>query len=180
MIELLFSAGKYCVFWYSIFVDIRLFLSSEGSFIMYDSSLVWFSLIFLFLFLEMGHPGLLYFLSFSCGALCSYVATLYGVCVPYQLIVFIAGTCCALLGVYFSLKQKKNQFQAPSHRSNLDALIGKKIVILQSEQDSTVLQARVSGQLWQVRSVHGEQLVAGQQVIIVDVQGCHLRVDTIK
>ena len=147
---------------------------------MYDSSLLWFSLIFLFLFLEMGHPGLLYFLSFSCGALCSYVATLYGACVPSQLILFIAGTCGALLGVYFFTKAKKDQLQTPSHRSNLDALIGKKIVVMQSQYDSKVLQARVSGQLWLVRSVHDEPLVAGQHVVIVDVQGCHLRVDSIK
>lgn len=147
---------------------------------MYDSSLLWFSLIFLFLFLEMGHPGLLYFLSFSCGALCSYVATLYGACVPSQLILFIAGTCSALLVVYFFTKTKKDQLQTPSHRSNLDALIGKKIVVMQSEHDSKVLQARVSGQLWLVRSVHDEPLVAGQHVVIVDVQGCHLRVDSIK
>ena len=147
---------------------------------MYDSSLLWFSLVFLFLFLEMGHPGLLYFLSFSCGALCSYVATLYGACVPSQLILFIAGTCSALLVVYFFTKTKKDQLQTPSHRSNLDALIGKKIVVMQSEHDSKVLQARVSGQLWLVRSVHDEPLVAGQHVVIVDVQGCHLRVDSIK
>ena len=147
---------------------------------MYDSSLLWFSLVFLFLFLEMGHPGLLYFLSFSCGALCSYVATLYSACVPSQLILFIAGTCSALLVVYFFTKTKKDQLQTPSHRSNLDALIGKKIVVMQSEHDSKVLQARVSGQLWLVRSVHDEPLVAGQHVVIVDVQGCHLRVDSIK
>lgn len=145
---------------------------------MYDASLVWFCLIFLFLFLEMGHPGLLYFLSFSCGALCSYVATLYGVCVPYQLILFIAGTCSALWGVHCLVTAKKNQLQTPSHRSNLDALIGKKIIVFASKHDSNVWQAKVSGQLWLVRSIHNQLLVEGQQVVIVDVQGCHLRVDS--
>lgn len=147
---------------------------------MYNSTLVWFSLIFFFLFLEMGHPGLLYFISFSCGALCSFVATLYGACVPSQLIVFIAGTCGALLAVHCLVSTKKDQLQTPSHRSNLDALIGKKIIIIQSEHDSNVLQARVAGQLWLVRSMHDELLVSGQQVVIVSVQGCHLRVDRIK
>lgn len=153
---------------------------------MYDSTLfltqseMWFCLIFLFLFLEMGHPGLLYFLSFSCGALCSYLATLYGACVPSQLVLFLAGTCSALLIVHFLVKQKKNFIQTPSHRSNLDALIGKKIVVFASEQDSNVLQARISGQIWLVRSINDELLMPGQQVVIVDVQGCHLRVDSIK
>lgn len=147
---------------------------------MYNSTLVWFSLIFFFLFLEMGHPGLLYFISFSCGALCSFVATLYGVCVPVQLLLFLAGTCGALWAVHYLVARKKDQLQTPSHRSNLDALIGKKIVVVQSEHDSNVLQARVSGQLWLVRSIHDQRLEPGQQVVIVDVQGCHLRVDTIK
>jgi membrane protein implicated in regulation of membrane protease activity len=146
----------------------------------YNSTFIWFGFIFLFLFLEMGHPGLLYFLSFSCGALCSFAATFYGAGVPYQLLIFIAGTCGALLGVHFLINRKKNQLQTPSHRSNLDALIGKKIVVVQSEHDANVFQARVSGQLWLVRCVHDEKLVPGQQVMIVDVQGCHLRVDSIK
>ncbi|MBV8660997.1 MAG: NfeD family protein [Candidatus Dependentiae bacterium] len=142
--------------------------------------LLWFSLIFLFLFLEMGHPGLLYFLSFSCGALCSFVATLYGACVPSQLILFIAGTCSALLIVHFLVIQKKNQLEAPSHRSNIDALIGKKVIVYQSEQDSNVWQAKIFGQTWPVKTIHNEPLSQGQQVVIVDVQGCHLRVDSIK
>jgi membrane protein implicated in regulation of membrane protease activity len=142
-------------------------------------ALLWFSLVFFFLFLEMGHPGLLYFLSFSCGALCSFIATFYGVCVPYQLLIFLAGTCLAVLMVHLWIKQKKNQLQTPSHRSNLDALIGQKIVVFRS-QDSKIWQAQVSGQIWSVRAVGNEQLYEGQQVVIVDVQGCHLKVDIIQ
>ncbi len=127
----------------------------------------------------MGHPGLLYFLSFSCGALCSYIATLYDASIAWQLALFLVGTCVALLKVHFVFGSKKNQLQAPSHRSNLDALIGQKIMVIASEQDN-VMQARVAGQLWLVRSIHNELLVPGQHVVIVDVQGCHLRVDSIK
>lgn len=140
----------------------------------------WFCLIFFFLFLEMGHPGLLYFISFSCGALCSFVTTLYGASVPSQLILFLVGTCSSLLMVHFLIKVKKNQLQTSSHRSNLDALIGKKIVVFVSEEDYNVLQARISGQVWLVRSINDEPLVSGQQVVIVGVQGCHLRVSSIK
>ncbi len=143
-------------------------------------TLLWFSLIFFFLFLEMGHPGLLYFLSFSCGALCSCIATFYGVCVPYQLLIFLAGTCGALLGVYFWTKQKKNQLQTSFHTSNLDALIGKKIIVFTSEHNLNIWQARIDGQLWLVRSVHDKSLHEGQKAVIVGVQGCHLKVDVIE
>lgn len=142
-------------------------------------ALLWFSLIFFFLFLEMGHPGLLYFLSFSCGALCSFIATLYELCVPYQLFIFLAGTCSSILIVYFWNKQKKNQSQSPSHRSNLEALIGKKVTIFVSKHDSKIFQTQIFGQVWQVRGLHDQPLHEEQQVVIVDVQGCHLRVDRI-
>jgi membrane protein implicated in regulation of membrane protease activity len=141
--------------------------------------LVWFSLIFFFLILEMGHPGLLYFVSFSCGALCSFVGTFYGVSVQSQLALFIAGTCTALLIVYVWIKEKKNQLQSSSHRSNLDALIGKKVIVFQSKQDGSIWQAKIAGQIWLVKSIHNQPLVASQQVVIIDIQGCHLRVDTV-
>lgn len=139
----------------------------------------WFCLIFLFLFLEMGHPGLLYFISFSCGSLCSYVATLYGLDISWQLTLFIAGVCAALLLLHFTIKTKINCAQSPSHRSNIEALIGRKVIVVQTKHDNTVFQARVSGQLWLVRTVGDQTLSCGQQVVIVDVQGCHLRVDKI-
>lgn len=142
-------------------------------------ALLWFSLIFFFLFLEMGHPGLLYFLSFSCGALCSCIATFYGACVTSQLLVFITGTCGALLILYTLVQQKKNQLQAPFYRSNLDALIGKKAMIFVSPHDDKIWQVLIHGQVWQARHIHEKTLYQGQQVIIIDVQGCHVRVDSI-
>jgi len=145
----------------------------------YNSTFIWFSLIFFFLFLEMGHPGLLYFLSFSCGALCALLGAIYGMCVPIQLTLFLAGTCGALLLVYVYSSEKKNQLQSSTHRSNLDALIGKKVVLMQSPDNSLIWQTRVSGQVWLVRPVDSQLLESGQTVVIVDVQGCHLRVDRI-
>jgi len=144
-----------------------------------NMQLVWFILCFLFLFLEMGHPGLLYFISFSCGSFCAYIGALYCIDMSTQLAMFSIGTSCALVGVYFFTKTKKNQLSAPSHRSNLDALIGKKVIVYQSSQDEQVWLAKVSGQVWVIKSVHNDIFVVGQQVIIVDVQGCHLRVDKI-
>lgn len=152
---------------------------SEGSFMIYNSTFLWFSLIFFFLLLEMGHPGLLYFISFSFGSLCALIATLYGFLVLQQFVAFLGGTCVALWMVYVFVKSKKNQLQTPVHRSNLDALIGKKIVVMRSQQDPQVWQAQIVGQIWLVKSVHQEPLEHGQYAVIVDVQGCHLRVDKV-
>ena len=74
------------------------------------------------------------------------------------------------------IKQKKNQLQIKSHKSNLDALIGKKITIMVCLQDSNILQAKIAGQVWLVKVVDDERVTDGQQVIVVDIQGCHLKV----
>lgn len=144
-----------------------------------DIQLLWFSLCFLFLFLEMGHPGLLYFISFSFGSLCACIASFYDASMSLQLALFLGGTSCALLSIYFLTKENKNKLAAPSHRSNLDALIGNKVIVYQSPQDEQVWLTKIYGQVWVVKNIHHENLVTGQQVIVVDVQGCHLRVDKI-
>lgn len=141
--------------------------------------LLWFSACFLFLFLEMGHPGLFYFVSFSFGAFCSYGATFYTCNVSYQLAIFLAATSCALLVVYLLTNKQENHLASPSHRSNNDALIGQKVTIYQSSQDEQVWLAKIYGQVWVVKNIGKDTFVAGQDVIIRDVQGCHLRVSTI-
>jgi membrane protein implicated in regulation of membrane protease activity len=145
-----------------------------------EKVLLWFSLMFVFLFLEMGHPGLLYFLAFSGGSFFALLSAVYGYHEQVQLIIFIISTCLVLISIYFLLKSKNHDLASPSHRSNIEALIGKKVIVYTSVHDHAVLQAKILGQIWLVRSVHHEILHDGQEVIIVDVQGCHLRVDSIK
>lgn len=137
----------------------------------------WFVFTFFFLFLEMGHPGLLYFLAFSCGSFFACVAACYQMNLLFQLIMFITATCAAVCAVYLILKNTSHQLITPSHRSNLDALIGRKVVVFQSLGQNQVWQAKISGQIWLVKTIHDKSLHVGQQAIIVDVQGCHLRID---
>ena len=138
--------------------------------------LLWFSLCFLFLFLEMGHPGLFYFISFSFGAFCSYFATFYTCNISYQLAIFLGATSCALFAVYLLMSKQEDQLASPSHRSNNDALIGQRVTIYQSSHDEQAWLAKIYGQVWVVKNIGNDAFVAGQQVIIRDVQGCHLRV----
>jgi len=141
--------------------------------------LLWFSLFFLFLFLEMGHPGLLYFISFSCGALFACITSLYDTNISFQLMMFLGGTGSALILIYFLTKENKNKLASPSHRSNMDALIGSKVLVYQSSQDEKIWLTKIYGQVWVVKDIHNNNFINGQQVIVLDVQGCHLRVDKI-
>ncbi|MGZ6250849.1 MAG: NfeD family protein [Candidatus Chromulinivorax sp.] len=142
-----------------------------------NNTIFWFVVVFFFLFLEIGHPGLLYFLSFSAGAGAALIATLYNWQLEWQYIIFFVVTCAAFGLFYFFLKNIKQQL---THRSNLEALIGKKVTVFQAKYDTSIFQAKIAGQIWQVQSVHGYALQEGQLVVIVGIQGCHLKVDTIK
>lgn len=143
---------------------------------MYNPTFVWFCLIFFFLLLEMGHPGLLYFISFSVGSCTALIAAWYGLNISYQLLACTVGTYSSLLILnrIIQYKEKKG-----SYRSNIHSLIGQKVLIYQSESDSQQFQAKISGQIWLVRSVHDKPLFSGQHAVIVDVKGCHLQVDAI-
>lgn len=141
--------------------------------------LLWFSLCFLFLFLEMGHPGLFYFISFSCGAFCSYIATFYTDIISYQLTIFLGATTCALYLVHLFIHKKYDQLPSQSHRSNNDALVGKHVVVYQDLHDKQVWITKIYGQVWVVKNIHDDSFVVGQHAIIRDVQGCHLRVEKI-
>ncbi|AXK60616.1 NfeD family protein [Candidatus Chromulinivorax destructor] len=139
--------------------------------------LVWFSLCFLFLFLEMGHPGLFYFLAFSCGSFCSYLTTFYTSNIFYQLAVFLVTTTIALCCAYYYMHRNNSQLLSPSHRSNNDALIGQKVMIYKASEHHDVWLAKIYGQVWVVKNLRNESFVDGQFVIIRGVQGCHLRVE---
>lgn len=138
---------------------------------------LWFGLCFFFLILEMGHPGLFYFLSFSCGSLVALLMSMLEFSLHVQSSSFLLGTLMALLFVHMFVKQKMKQLQSAMHRSNIDALIGQKVVVYQSSHDACVWYAQIEGQVWVVKSVKPEQLQEGREMIIVQVKGCHLRVE---
>lgn len=145
-----------------------------------NSFIIWFSAIFFFLFLEIGHPGLLYFTSFSFGALCAFIAAFFNLSITFQCILFTLGTVSALLLVHFFTLSQTNHLPTTSHRSNLDAFIGKKVIVFRSLQNPEIWQAKIFGQSWVVKSIDEQILYDGQQVVIIDIQGCHLRVNGIK
>jgi membrane protein implicated in regulation of membrane protease activity len=145
----------------------------------YTSSFFWFFVMFFFLFLEMGHPGLLYFLSFSCGAAGAGCISLFHISDTVQYAIFLLGTVVSLLVLHFIFKSKSHEKVMHHYTSNADALIGKKVIVFSSPEDQQVWQAQVLGQVWTIRAIDDKPLRQGQHVIVVGVQGCHLQVDYI-
>lgn len=142
-----------------------------------NSTIFWFFCIFFFLFLEIGHPGLLYFLSFSCGAFAALVADLFfSLSIYGQSFVFMSATCSALVCFYL-LSHRYRQEIVVDHRSNVDALIGRHVILYQQVDQPARWYINIDGQIWQVRAAVDQIFFDGQLVTIIAIQGCHVRVN---
>lgn len=134
----------------------------------------WFLLGCFFILLEIGHPGLLYFLTLAFGSGIACIAGWYDYSLFVQYAVFFIFSCIAM-GLVYLLIRFSDIRPRGSHRSNTDLLLGKVVTVVEL-QSSTVGQGKLGGEMWLIKlQVEGE-LKVGMKVAVVGVQGCHLQV----
>lgn len=137
-------------------------------------NVLWFVLSCVFVALEVGHPGLLYFLSMSCGAFAAFLASILSYSFAFQVGIFFAMTfvCLALVHLFV----KKTVFDHRGHRSNVEQLVGKEVVIVKVYSEHSGL-GKVGGEKWSVKlQGQEEKLVEGMKAIVIGIQGCHLKI----
>lgn len=127
-----------------------------------------------FVLLEIGHPGLLYFLALAGGASAAFFASWLGYDVAVQYVVFFVACTVAMAFVYFFV-QYIAVHNRKSHRSNTDLLLGKMVTII-DVQSPKVGQGKLGGETWLVKLQGDGELIRGMKVYVVGVQGCHLQV----
>jgi len=132
----------------------------------------WMIIAVLFLLLEMGNPGLFFFLSFFCGALFSAGVTFFTESLVLQLCVFFVGTKIALYVLRYYVVPAIGM-NRPNERTNVYALIGKKAIVTQKIYDTKPGFVKIDGILWVARSVHQEEIEENTHVEVVDVRGAH-------
>lgn len=133
----------------------------------------WVILGLLFFILEIGHPGLLFFLSFCVGSLFAGVCHLLGYSFPWQLLNFFIGTLIALL--FFKLCFKK--MHRHTHTTNSYALIGKPAVVTQEISWNQPGYIKINGEYWLARTAANTILEIGTPVKIIGMQGAHCIVE---
>lgn len=138
------------------------------------NNVLWFLLACFFVFLEIGHPGLLYFLALAGGSSVAYVVSLLDYSATVQYLVFFMASMISLLLVYLLVKDVSVQNKG-IHRSNTDLLIGQTVTIVEV-QSETVGQGKLGGENWLVKLQSEGELRIGMKVVVVGVQGCHLQV----
>lgn len=138
-------------------------------------NLVYFWLIvsILFLIMEMGSPGLFFFLSFFFGGLVAAGATFFVDSLSSQMALFFVGTTAALVVLRYYIIPLLAKGRS-HERTNVYAMQGKQgfvIKIITAENPGLV---RINGEMWVAKVIHGQSIQEGILVEVVDVRGAHV------
>jgi len=130
----------------------------------------------LLLMVELGHPGLFYFLSFSLGAFGAAGMALAGCSFVLQMgFLLIASTiACVMLRTWVSREQQHN------YRSNVYALQDREGVVATTIPQGGFGQVSVDGELWRAQSYDGAILEKAVRVRVLEVRGTRVIVKKIE
>lgn len=117
--------------------------------------------------LELGSPGLFYALSLSIGACGAATVALYEHDPVMQWITFAAVSLLTLMILH---RWVKKFLKKPALRTNYDALIGKRALVIEAVQPQELGLVKVGGQTWSARGTEG-YCPAGSIVDIIAIQG---------
>lgn len=132
----------------------------------------WLIVALFFLLLEMGSPGLFFFISFFCGGLVAAISALFVSSVIAQTILFFVATIGALVPLrYFVVPYiEKNR---PHERTNVYAMIGKRGFVITKIEKRSLGLVKINGITWAARSI-SEAVEVGDEVEVVDLRGAHV------
>jgi membrane protein implicated in regulation of membrane protease activity len=133
----------------------------------------WGVIAIFFLILEMGNPGLFFFLSFFCGGLGATTATFFVESIIMQTVVFFVTTVCSLVLLRYYVMPHVGKDHS-HERTNVYALQGKRGFVVHTITSQTPGLVRVNGEKWAARSVRGSTIEQGVQVEVVDIRGAHV------
>ncbi|MCX5924329.1 MAG: NfeD family protein [Candidatus Dependentiae bacterium] len=139
---------------------------------------IWFILTLFCLILEMGNPGLFYFLSIALGSFMAFIASLYNFNIAEQCAICLTGSLGMLFLLLTYVKKSQKNKTSKLYQSNMYQLIGKTIEITEVTSEVSGY-GKVNGETWPVKSQSDKSLTVGMLAIITGVQGCHLQVNSL-
>ena len=132
---------------------------------------LWLGTIGSALMLELTHPGLFFFLSLSIGGCVALAVLLVGLSLELQIIAFVASAVLAFTFLRAFVTGRKT---GTHHKTNVEALIGKKAIVVNRVAYPSSGLVKVHGEVWSARVAEQDILNSGEFVEIVAVVGCHL------
>lgn len=136
-----------------------------------DLFFYWIIVAFLFLIFEIGHPGLFFFLSFSLGAVAAALVSLASNSATLQSSIFLGGTVVALI-ILRTWVAKQGAVPRTSHRTNIDALQGKRGIATSLINPLIIGSVKIGGEVWSAKSV--DEIEKGDVVEVVSIHGAHV------
>ncbi len=131
----------------------------------------WLVIAFFCLMVEMGSPGLFFFLSFFVGALAAAGASLVFSSLVVQGAVFLGGTIVALYVLKQWIAQKMFK-DHPHRRTNVFAMKGKHGIMVKDVTLDKPGEVKINGEIWTARA--DDSIKKGEAVEVVSVRGAHV------
>ena len=115
---------------------------------------------------------------FAAGALVALIAALLDLSIGVQIVVFLAVSICLLV---FTRKIFVEKLKAGSEKTNVDALVGEKAIVVSPIRPYDVGQVKVGGQVWSAIGKNPEETFAVDQLVKIHaIEGVKLIVTPAK
>lgn len=141
-----------------------------------EITLVWLVLVIIFAVLEGQTLGLTS-IWFSIGSLGGLIASMLGLPIMGQIIVFLIVT--AVMLIYTRPIVKKN-LKVGSVKTNVNALIGLEGIVTEPILTHTYGQVKLKGQIWTAKSIDGDEICVDSEVEIIAIEGVKVIVKKIE
>lgn len=139
--------------------------------------IIWLVIALVMLIIEAFTVGLAT-IWFAAGALVALIAALLDFSIPVQIVLFLAVSICLLI---FTRKIFVEKLKAGSEKTNVDALVGEKAVVIAAFHPYEMGQVKVGGQVWSAIGKNPEETFAENQLVkITAVEGVKLVVIPLK
>ena len=133
--------------------------------------IIWLVIALVMLIIEAFTVGLAT-IWFAAGALVALIAALLDFSIPVQIVLFLAVSICLLI---FTRKIFVEKLKAGSEKTNVDALVGEKAVVIAAILPYEMGQVKVGGQVWSAIGKNPEETFAENQLVkITAVEGVKL------
>lgn len=138
---------------------------------------VWLAVALIMLVIEALTVGLTT-IWFAAGALAALIAALLDMTIAVQIVVFLAVSVCLLI---FTRKIFVEKLKAGAEKTNVDALVGEKAIVVSPINPYEVGQVKVGGQVWSAVGKNPEDAFAVDQLVKINaIEGVKLIVIPVK
>ena len=138
---------------------------------------IWLAVALVMLVIEALTVGLAT-IWFAAGALVALLAALLDFSIAVQIVLFLAVSICLLV---FTRKIFVENLKAGSEKTNVDALVGEKGVVISPIHPYEVGQVKVGGQVWSAVGKNPDETFAVDQLVKINaIEGVKLVVTPVK